>query len=138
MAASTQNREAGRKTGDIVSVPLQAAVKVNKGTLVNVDNTGYSRPARSGTATDVFAGVAYDGADNTLGAAGAINTRVYKSGTFLFPKSVATAQTDLGQKVYAADDQTVTLTATNNQFVGIVVQVVDAANVRVRIDQAAQ
>ena len=138
MAASITAREASRKTADVVATPVQTGIKINKGTLVSIDNTGFGRPARSGIATDVFAGVSYESADNTPGVAGAVRARIYKSGSFVFAKNAATAATDLGQKVYAADDQTLTLTATSNTFVGVVVSIVDAANLRIRIDQASQ
>ena len=138
MAASTAAREAARKEGVVVSYPVQAGVKINKGTQVSVDNTGYLRPARSGTATDAFAGVAYEGVDNTLGAAGAVSIRVFKTGTFIFPKNAATAQTDLGQPFYAADDQTLTTTAANNQLTGYCEAILDAVNIRIRIDRAVQ
>ena len=138
MAASTAAREAARKDGIVVSYPVQAGVKINKGTLVSVDNTGYLRPARSGVATDAFAGVAYEGVDNTLGAAGAVSIRVFKTGTFIFPKGAATVQTDLGTAFYAADDPTLTATATNNQLAGYCEAILDAVNVRIRIDRAVQ
>jgi len=138
MAASTIAREAARKEGDVVAYPVQAGVVINKGTLVFVDNTGFARPGRSGTAGDVFVGVAYEGASNASGAAGALLVRVFKRGTFVFPKGAATAPADLAAAFYAADDQTLTATAAGNQLVGYAVAVVDGVNLRVRIDRAVQ
>ena len=138
MAASTASREASRKNGDVIAYPVQAGVKINKGTFVFLDNTGYARPGRSGVAGDVFIGVAYEAADNTFGAAGAISLRVDKTGSFVFPKGAATAQTDLGQPFYAADDQTLTTTAANNQLVGYACAIGDAVNLRIRIGRGVQ
>ena len=135
---STQAREAARKEGVVVNYPVQAGVKINKGTQVSVDSTGYLRPARSGTATDAFVGVAYEGVDNTLGAAGAVSIRVFKTGTFIFAKGAATAPTDLAAPFYAADDQTLTATAASNQLTGYCEAIVDAVNLRIRIDRAVQ
>ena len=138
MAASTAAREAARKEGVVVSYPVQAGVKINKGTLVSVDNTGYLRPGRSGTATDAFAGVSYEGVDNTLGSAGAVSIRVYKTGTFIFAKGAATAPADLAAAFYIADDQTLTATAASNQLAGYCEAILDAVNVRIRINRAVQ
>lgn len=136
MAASTQPREASRKDGRLVAYPVLAGVTVNKGTLVSIDATGYLRPARSGTTTDIFAGVAFETANNATGTSGAVTCRVEKFGVYSFPKNAATAQTDLGQAFYAADDQDVTLTLTSNQLVGYCVGVIDANNLEIRINSA--
>ncbi len=135
MAASTAPREAQRKDGLLQEYLVQAGVTINKGTLVSVDATGYARPARSGTATDIFVGVAYETVSNT-GAAGSVTCRVYKTGSYVFATSVATAQTNVGAAFYAADDETLTTTATSNQLVGYAIKVEDASDLRIRIDNA--
>ncbi len=138
MAASTTSREASRKDGIVIAYPVQAGAVINKGTFVFVDSTGYARPGRSGVAGDVFVGVAYEAVSNALGAAGALLIRVFKTGSFVFPKSAATALTDLGQPFYAADDQTLTTTAAGNQLAGYVVGIVDAVNLRLSIGRGVQ
>ena len=135
MAASTGPVNSQRKESDVVSM-FMGAVKINPGTLVSTRADGYLYPARAGTNTDVFAGVAYDGEDNSVGAAGAMRCRVFKTGTFVFPKTTATAQTDVGAYFYAADDSDVYSTSANNQKVGPCIEVIDGTNLRIRIDLA--
>ncbi len=137
MAASTAAREASRKLGDIQLYQM-GIVKINKGTLVSVRTDGYLYPARSGTATDVFVGVAYEGFDNSTGTAGANSIRVYKEGSYIFAAASATSQTNVGTAFYANDDQTVTATATSNQLVGYCTEVIDASDLRIRINRAVQ
>lgn len=137
MSASTAAREARKKPGLLESYAM-GAVKINKGTLVSLRATdGFLYPARSGAATDQFVGVAYEGADNSAGMAGAVAIRVEKSGSYVVAK-VSAVQTDLGGAFYASDDQTVTATPTNNQLVGYACELIDGANLRVRIDRAVQ
>lgn len=136
MAASTQARESSRKPGQIQQY-LMGAVKINKGTLVFVQlASGLAFPGRAGTSTDVFVGVAHDTVDNTTGA-GNLTILVYKEGTHNFLLA-STAQVSIGQPAYAADDQTLTLTATANVLVGYIQSIVDAATVSIKIDRAAQ
>jgi hypothetical protein len=137
MSASTAAREDSRKDGELVSYSI-GAVKINKGTFVSLRAAdGYVYPSRSGTSTDIFVGVAYETVDNSGGSAGATTIRVWKRGTFNFAKASA-VQTDLVSPMYAADDQTMTATSTNNQLVGYPVGLVDSATLKVRIDLAAK
>lgn len=135
MAAATAKRSAERKLSDLVAYKVPAAGTVFGGTLVSVRIAdGFLYPSRSGTASDIFVGVARDTSKGN-GVAGGINCRVEKSGTFLFTLTGA-AQTDIGVAVYASDDSTVTKTSTNNQLVGYVEELVATDTVRVRIDRA--
>lgn len=134
MAASAY-RDAKRKESDVVSYKLPASVSIYHGTLVSTRVAdGYLYPARSGTATDLFQGVAFEGAIGD-GTAGSARCRVRKKGTFTFACS-GMAQTDIGVAVYASDDSTVTKTSTNNQKVGTIAEVLSATEVRVLIDLA--
>lgn len=137
MAAATAPREAAKKAGEIISYPLAAATKIYKGTLVFVTAAGYAIPARTGTATDVFVGVAAETQDNTAGAAGALSLLVEKTGTFVLGKATA-AQTDVGIAFYAADDNNVTATSTGAQLVGYGVAPVTASTLRIRINPAVK
>lgn len=143
MAASTGPREAQRKPGQIVAYKM-GVVRINKGTLVVAYNAdGYAYPARAGASTpgDNFLGVAYETVDNSAGPAGSQTIRVQKTGTYVFAYPSAT-QTLVGDPIYAADDQTLTSTATNgsnpNTMVGYVVGIEDANDVRVRIDTSVR
>ncbi len=137
MSAATAARDEQRKaTGDPIAYKL-GIIKVYKGTLVSLRADGYLYPSRSGTASDIFVGVAYETVDNTAGAAGDKSAKVQTSGTYVFAKSGA-AITDLGLPMYASDDSTLTATATSNQFVGRAVELIDSSNLRISIEEAAQ
>lgn len=139
MAAATEARDPQRKDGSVVSYKLPASTStyVYKGTLVSARVAdGYAYASRSGTATDLFLGVAMETKAGD-GTAGSARVQVEKTGSFLFNCS-GFAQTDLGVAVYASDDNTVTKTSTNNQLVGYVAEVISATLVRVRIDRAVQ
>jgi len=136
MAASTGPREAARKPGQRQSYKI-GAVKINKGTLTFArvaDGFGY--PARTtANITDVFLGVSFETIDNSAGVAGAKNILVEKTGSYVF--ALATVQTSVGQPVYALDDQTLTLTSSAAVvLVGYIEEIIDASNVRIRIDRA--
>lgn len=137
MSASTGPIYSQRKESDLQWYPILASTTINPGTLVSITSAGYAIPARSGTASDMFVGVAYDGGNNSAGASGAINTRVQKTGSFLFT-TVGATQAWVGSAVYASDDNDLTQTSTNNQLVGYVCEFLSATQVRVRIDLAAK
>ena len=79
-----------------------------------VIGTGHARPL---AATDRFSGFAEQKADNSAGAAAAINVRVIESGKIQLSVSGAVI-TDVGQPVYATDDDTFTFLPTAGVFVG--------------------
>lgn len=141
--AATAARDAKRKEGLRVSYQLPATGStVYKGTLTSVRIAdGCAYPARSGTSTDIFVGVAEETKSSngtgggSFAGAGGVSVHVLKTGVYSFIGS-GFAQTDVGAQVYASDDQTVTKTATNNQFVGYVEEVISATEVLVRIDRA--
>jgi hypothetical protein len=139
MAASSGPREASRKPGEIQAHAI-GQVKINKGTFVFARAAdGLSYPGRSvANITDVFQGVAFETRDNSAGAAGALSCRVEKEGAYVFAKANA-VQTDVGLVAYALDDQTVTTAQSANVVpVGYIQEVIDSANVRVRINRAVQ
>ena len=135
MGAATAPLQSNRKESDICWYPVGANTTIWAGTLVTTRDDGYAYPARSGTATDKFLGVAYESVNNSNGAAGALIIRIEKTGTYDYNTTEAT-QASVGQPVYAADDSDVTFTALNNQEVGQVVEYHSATSVRVRIDLA--
>lgn len=98
-------------------IPVIAADIIYEGAAVGVViASGHARPL---AATDRFAGFAEAKADNSAGAAAAINVRVVESGKIQL--SVAGAViTDEGQPVYATDDDTFVFLPTGGVFVGFV------------------
>lgn len=111
MAALTAGRNTHRRDGDILSLPVAAAVKIFEGSLVARDGSGDARPGRTAT-TDKGVGRAEALADNTSGAAGAITVQIRK-GIFKFANSAAgdlIANVDIGNDCFIVDDQTVAKT----------------------------
>lgn len=137
MPALTGAYDPQDKPGKLVSYRVGANAVIYKGALVSVRNDGYAYPSRSGTSSDVFVGVAFETVDNTGGSAGAKSVRVWKEGTYVYNGSDFT-QASTGQPMYAADDNTLTPTSTNNQLVGYVVEVLSATQARVRINNAVR
>ena len=134
MTALSASYDARRKDGALVSCPVGANVHVFKSALLAVASaTGLVQPAADAPGL-VFAGVAYEEADNTGGAAGAKSVRVLKTGVFTLAKAGA-AQTDAGKAAFVLDDATVSTAATADSLAcGIVVGPADEAHVQVRID----
>ncbi len=134
MTALSASYDSRRKDGVLLAYPVAAGTHVFKGALLAVASaTGLVQPA-SDAAGLVFAGVAYEEADNRGGAAGAKSVRVLKTGVFTQAKAGA-ALTDVGKVALAVDDATVSTAATtNNVACGIVVGFPDSAHVAVRID----
>ena len=125
-----------RKDGELIRYPLAAGVKIPKGALV-VLIAGLAANAGD-TAGVQFAGVAYETADNTGGAAGAASVRVQKRGDYIYVKAGA-VQADVGKQALLVDNATVATAATaNNIPAGYVAELVDAGHVRVRIDRSVQ
>lgn len=81
-----------------------------------VDGTGHARPLVAG---DRFAGFAEAKADNAAGAAAAIRVRVVESGKIKLAVSGAVI-TDVGQPVYASDDDTFGFNPVGGSFIGFV------------------
>lgn len=132
----TKAYDAKRKDGELVLYPVAAGVKIPKGALVALSG-GYAVNA-SDTAGVQFAGGAYETADNTGGAAGAVSVRVLKRGDYLYGKAGA-VQADVGRQALLVDNGTVaTAATTNNIAAGYVCELVSAGLVRVRIDRSVQ
>ncbi len=100
------------------SVPLGSGEKIYQGSLIGLNSDGYGRPLE---AEDVAMGFAEDNLDNTDGTDGekVLNVKA-KGKVSLFISGLAID--DVGSKVYASDDNTFTLTATDNSLVGKVVR----------------
>ena len=134
MTALTNSYDARRKDGALVRYPVGAGVHVRKGGLLAVAAaSGLAQPA-SDSAGVIFVGIAYEEADNTLGAAGALSVRVLKTGIYTYAKTAA-VQTDVGKAAFVIDDATVSTSATTDNIAcGVVVGVPSAVSVQVRID----
>jgi hypothetical protein len=95
--------------------PVIASDIIYEGAAVGlVAATGHARPL---TAVDKFAGFAEATADNAAGAAAALDVRVVESGKIQLTVT-GVVITDIGQPVYATDDNTFTMLPVGGAFVG--------------------
>ena len=135
MTALTDNYEAKRQDGEIISVPVIGSDTIFKGALVCDAGTGFASPCIE-SENGVFLGVAVEKADNSSGADGDIEVRVNKIGVYQIPKTTA-VKTDVGVEAFIQVDKRVTTaTTTNSISAGFVVALVDSATVKLRIDRS--
>lgn len=133
MTALSASYDARRRDGALVAYSLGAGVHIFKGALLAVAATGLVQPASDAPGL-VFAGVAYEEADNRGGAAGGKSVRVLKTGVFTLAKAGA-APSDVGKTALVMDDATVATAPTaDNIACGVVVGVEGGTHLRVRID----
>ena len=132
MTALTANISLDEKKGELVAHPVSVD-QIFKNALVKFNAAGFLAPCAA-EAGAVFAGVAFEPKNNSSGSAGDVICRVIKKGRFLMT-GTGFAQADLGEKVYATDDQTITKTFVDNtQEVGIIDEFVSSTQVWVSID----
>ena len=117
--------------GDIQEYPVIASDIIYGHAAVGlVDATGHARPL---TTADRFAGFAEKRVDNSAGAAAAKTVRVVKRGKVQLAIAGAVI-TDVGQPVYASDDDTFSLNPADGAFVGFVERFVSSGVVIVAFD----
>ena len=103
--------------GDLGDYPVIAADIIYQGAAVGlVDGTGHARPLAAG---DRFVGFCTNPTDNSAGAAAAINVQVRRRGSIQLSVTGAVI-TDVGQPVYAADDNAYQFSPVGGSFVGVV------------------
>lgn len=118
-----------------------AAVTIYKGGVIimDVSDSNYVQKHAStitATSSDVFLGIAAEGLSVVAADTdGSKSLRVWRKGVFAFVKGALTIG-DRGKAVYASDDGTVTLTSSNNVWIGYLVDV-DGTYAWVEIDRAA-
>jgi len=102
--------------GIIEEYPVVATDIIYEGAAVGENASGYARPL---VALDPFLGFAESKADNSAGAAGAVNVRVRQKGKVQLAVAGATAVTANDRPlVYALDDNSFTLTSTGATAIG--------------------
>ena len=123
LAADKANRGFTDITSHINHFPVIAADIIYEGAAVGVvDASGHAQPLAAGNR---FVGFAKMRADNSAGAAAAINVEVATRGAIQLSVSGAVI-TDVGQPVYATDDDTFTFNPAGGVFVGFVERFVSA------------
>lgn len=109
--------------GDIEDYPVVATDIVYDGAAVGlVKATGHARPL---TSVDRFVGFAIEQCDNSAGAAAAKTIKVRRRGQAQLTVSGVTI-TDVGQPVYAADDNAFQMSPVGGAFVGFVHRFVES------------
>lgn len=130
---TTLSKDSIRKypTGDRNEIPVIAADIIYEGAAVGVvAASGHAQPLAAG---DRFVGFAEAKADNSAGAAAAINVRVKESGKVKLSVSGAVI-TDVGQPVYATDDDTFVFSPVGGVFIGFIHRFVSSGVVIVAFD----
>jgi len=117
--------------GDRNEYPVIAADIIYEGSAVGlVIGSGHARPL---TSVDRFVGFAEAKADNSAGAAAAINVRTIKRGAIQLSVTGAVI-TDVGQPVYATDDNAFSFVPTSGVFIGFMRRYVSAGVAVVEFD----
>jgi hypothetical protein len=115
MATLATNKPRGYELGEFNELPVIAADIIYEGAAVGDNGSGLARPL---VALDPFMGFAQRKADNSAGAASAIRVQLRTRGLIELPVTGAASAADVGEAVYASDDDTFTLTSTNNTPIG--------------------
>ena len=117
--------------GSLREYPVIASDIIYEGAAVGlVNGTGHARPL---TSVDRFVGFAEQKLDNSAGAAAAKNVRVIESGKVQLAVTGAVI-TDVGQPIYATDDNAFAFSPVGGVFVGRVCRFVSSAVVIVAFD----
>ncbi len=91
---------------------------IYEGAATGDNGSGYSRPLVAG---DPFLGFAFETVDNSAGVAGAKRVKTRTEGMVELAVVGATGVADIGELVYASDDDTFTLTSTSNSRIGRII-----------------
>lgn len=130
MAALTESIKPEEKDGVLRSTPMAVDI-IYRGAMVMHNTSGFLAPAATG-AGGIFAGIAEEEVDNSGGSAGDKRCRHKLTGRYLLTGS-GFVQGDVGETVYASDDQTITKTSLNNPLVGQIDEFVSATQVWVNL-----
>jgi hypothetical protein len=133
MATLAADKARDFQLGDLEEYPVIASDIIYEGAAVGENGSGYARPLAAG---DRFLGFAQRGADNSAGAAGAINVVVLTRGRAKLAISGLAITANDRPAVYASDDDTFTLTATSNSLIGFVSRWVESGVGIVEFDSA--
>lgn len=115
MTTLAVNKTRDYQLGDTEEFPVIAADIIYQGAAVGENGSGYARPL---VAADPFLGFAEAIADNSAGAAGAVNVNVKTRGKITLPISGLAITANDHPPVYASDDDTFTLTSSGNTKIG--------------------
>jgi len=126
MTTLAANKQLPKVIGEENTVPVIASDIIYEGAAVGDNGSGYARPLVDG---DRFLGHAIDKVDNSDGSAGDKNVRVL-TGRYRREVALAGTITDVGQPVYASDDDTYSFIGVYS-YVGVVSRYVSATKMEV-------
>ena len=115
MATLAQDKPRAYGVGELNELPVIASDIIFEGAAVGDNGSGLARPL---VAADPFLGFAKERCDNSAGAASARNVKVFERGKIELDVTGVASADDVGQTVYASDDNTFTLTSTGNSAIG--------------------
>lgn len=118
--AATENVITQRQEDMRISVPVSGGIRIFGGSLTFIGADGFLTNVET-AGTTPFAGIADNEADNLAGADGDIEIDVV-DGIWSHIDGSGFVQSDVGKDLFATDDNTLTMTATANTFVGRVVE----------------
>jgi hypothetical protein len=122
--ALSANRDLDRMTdNELMAFPVDASKHIYKGALTVITASGYLAPCSAASGADFagFGGVAYEEVDNSSGAAGAKNCRVWGPDVLLeIPASAAgsAVQANVGSPAFAANDTGWHTASANSVYIG--------------------
>jgi hypothetical protein len=135
MTTLAANKPRAFELGDVNELPMIAADIIYEGAAVGDNGSGLARPL---VAADPFLGFAMRKADNSAGAASALRVMVKEVGLIEVAVVGASSAADVGEAVYASDDDTFTLTSTSNSAVGKVARWVSGTTCLVYFESVAR
>jgi len=130
MTALSADKERYTKVGNIIQMPM-AAVKIYKGAALMINTAGYVTNAAATNALKA-AGFAVETIDNSGGSAGDLSIVSNIEDVIELDGLTGLTQADLGKTVYASDNATFTLTASNNIPMGTIVKFLSATKVELK------
>lgn len=133
--AVTANQLITRGDSDVGGGPVAASTTLYQGTMAFINATGYFDDDVA-AGVNAFGGIVRQYVDNSSGAAGDKNVEVFREGQFKLAGTGFT-QADVGKRVYATDNFTVTLTAGAATFIGYVASYVSSTAIMVDIVTAS-
>ena len=115
------------------SIGAVASDIIYEGAAVGDNASGYGRPLVAG---DTFRGMCKKRCDNSAGSAGDKNIELIDEGVVILNVVGVTALTDRGATVYASDDDTFTLSSTNNSSIGKIIRRISGTKCAVHFQAA--
>lgn len=116
------NRTGNERTGNrLLNIPVKGGAELKEATMAAIDADGYAVNAAA-SAGLLIAGCVQEYCDNRTGTDGDKTVNV-KRGTFVWQNDGTIKKTDILKPCYMKDSVTVSLTAENSSFAGIILAV---------------